>query len=77
MTAAKPAEKAVKYAFKDGAKGLKHPFWKEDITAEHLNDPVNGPKFIKAIKHLDKQAVEAKKQKEGDGWFERHIVEGK
>lgn len=78
MTGVKPAEsKAVKYSFKNGVTGLVHPFWKTAITVDMLNDPINGPNFIKAIKHLDKQAVEAKKEKAGDGWFDRHIVEGK
>ncbi len=77
MTAAKTAEsKGVKYAFKDGATALIHPFWKEPLTVEHLNGP-NGKMFIKAIKHLDKQAVEAKKQSAGDGWYDRHIQEVK
>jgi hypothetical protein len=69
------AESKGKYAFKDGSTSMNHPFYKgAPITVDHLNGK-DGAVFIKAIKHLDALAVKAGKQKEGDGWFDRHIVQ--
>jgi hypothetical protein len=72
---AKPHESKGKCAFKDGSAAKRHPFYKgAPITVDHLNGK-DGAVFIKAIKHLDALAVKAGKQKEGDGWFDRHIVQ--
>lgn len=75
IKAATPAESKGKYAFKTGVLSMNHPFYKgEPITVEHLNGP-HGHVFIKALKTLDAERVKAGKDKEGDGWFDRHIVQ--
>lgn len=74
-----PAPKGAKrYAFKGGAKELRHPFFKGmSLTADHLNGP-KGERFLKALKTLDEQDVKSGKIKSiADGWIAKHIEEVK